>query len=130
MAVLRRVTEHDWADEAAILGLRFVWLEDVGLSATSTDEEIYGWCLEIGAILLTGDRTMRDGLDALENVIHRLGRDDSLPVITIAAPVKLLSDREYAEECAFNLIDCLSMIENYRGTRRIFLPFSAKGRRR
>jgi hypothetical protein len=60
VTALRRVIEHEWADEAAVLDLRFMQLEDLGLSADSTDAEVYTKCLEVGAILVTGNRTMRD----------------------------------------------------------------------
>jgi len=62
----------------------------------------------------------------LENVISRLGREDSAPVITIGDPERLIFDPEYLDECAFDMMDCLSRIDGLRGTRRIYLPFSLR----
>ena len=124
MAALRRHIEHEWADESTNLDLRFVQLEDLGLRADSSDAEIYSKCESIGAILVTADRTTRDGPESLENIISQLGREDSAPVITIGDPERLMFDPLYLGECAFSMMDCLSRIDELRGTRRIFLPFS------
>lgn len=95
--------------------------EDLGLHSGSPDEEIYARCLEVGAILVTGDRTTRDGPESLEKVIDRLAHGDSAPVLTIADQVRLLRDPEYRLECAFNMLDYLSRIGELGGTRRIYL---------
>jgi hypothetical protein len=127
VTALRRAIEHEWAGIAEDLDLRFVELEELGLRPDSPDAEVYTKCLEEGALLVTGDRSTRDGPDSLENVIGRLGREDSYPVITIADQVRLRRDRTYGEECAADLIDVIMDIDNYRGVRRIFLPFASRG---
>lgn len=130
MKALRGILERDWADEVKRLDLRFLNLEDLGLAVDAHDDVIYRKCLEVGAILVTGDKTTKDGPGSLELVIARHCRDDSFPVLTIASRVRILFDGEYARDCAFDMLDCLSRIEQLRGTRRIFLPFSLTGDRR
>jgi hypothetical protein len=127
VTALRHAIEHEWPDIAAEFGLRFVQLEDLGLSDISTDAEIYEKCHEVGAILVTGDRSTRDGPASLENVIRRLGREDSYPVITIADQVRLLSDPDYKRTCAFDLLAYVEKIDDWRGTRRVYLPSSPRG---
>jgi SMC interacting uncharacterized protein involved in chromosome segregation len=124
---LRRAIEHEWTDAVVALDLRFMELEDLGLREDSTDNEVYTKCLEVEAILVTADRTARDGRESLENVIGRLGRDDSYPVITIGDPERLVQDRDYGSKCAEDLIDYLLRIDYLRRTRRLFLPFSPQG---
>jgi hypothetical protein len=123
---LRRLIEYEWGQQVAGLDLDFRQLEDLGLRADSTDAEIYAKCLEVEAILVTGDKTTDDGPESLENVIVRSVREDSYPVITINQ-ARVRRDADYQSECAFNLIECLSRIDDFRGTRRIFLPFSFSG---
>lgn len=121
VAALHRVIEHDWADIAAELEIRFMELEELNLSNRSTDEDIYKKCQEIGAILVTGDRSTRDGTESLESVIRRLGREDSLPVITVSDQVRLLSQPDYRRDCAFHLLALVEDIDNRRGAGRLYL---------
>lgn len=127
---LRRVMERDWADFVLGYEIEFKQLEELGLNAKSTDEEIYVRCLEADAFLVTGDKTTNDGEDSLESVIRRLGRADSAPVITIGNQAMVLKDPDYLGQCAMDLIDCLTDIENRRGTGRVFIPYQWQGARR
>jgi len=49
--------------------------------------------------LIAGNRN-DDGPDSLEAVIRDENQPDSLPVVTIANPDRMLNDRLYAEEVA------------------------------
>jgi hypothetical protein len=71
--------------------------------------------------LITGNRN-NDGPDSLEAVIRNENQADSLPVITISRPRRLLQDGRYAEEVAERILDYLIRIDDVRGTGRIYVP--------
>ena len=77
-------------------------------------------CQEMGAVLITGNRTSGD--DSLEQMIRDHAGADSLPVVTIGDPQRLVRDRAYASECAIRLLDLLERVETLRGTGRLFIP--------
>jgi hypothetical protein len=58
----------------------------------------------------------------LEAVIRDENQPDSLPVITISRPKRLLQDRHYAELVAERIPDYLIRIDEVRGTGRIYAP--------
>jgi hypothetical protein len=123
VSALRRVLESDdWSDLSRSLDIRFVQLVDIGLAPDSSDREIWTFCQAGDMILITGNRTRGDETESLDYVIEELGNDDSLPVITVADRDRVVSDRDYALECAFQLLDYLSRIDGLRGTRRLYLP--------
>jgi hypothetical protein len=123
VAALRRIVESDdWSDVSKSLDIQFMQLADVGLAADSPDREIWTVCQARDMILLTGNRTRGDQSESLDYVIEELGNDNSLPVITIANRNRVVSDPDYALECAFQLLDYLSRIDGLRGTRRLYLP--------
>jgi hypothetical protein len=72
-------------------------------------------------LLITGNRNST-GPEALETVMARDNTPTSLPVLTIADPRRVLSSRAYAERVAIRLLEYLLDLENYRGTRRLYLP--------
>lgn len=124
---LRLLIEREWADCVAAFELRFMQLEEVGLNSRSSDTEIYVKCLAIDALLVTSDKTTHDGDDSLEQAIRRLCREDSPPVITIVNQVRVLKDAEYQDQCVFDLIDCISSIDNHRGIGRVHIPYQWTG---
>jgi len=46
----------------------------------------------------------------------------SLPFVTIGNIDRLLAEPDYRERCVNRLVDIVVDIEDYRGTRRIFIP--------
>jgi hypothetical protein len=72
-------------------------------------------------VLVTGNRN-DDGPDSLEAVIRNENQLDSLPVITIADPDRMLRDRLYADTVAERLLDYLMRIDEIRSTGRIYVP--------
>jgi hypothetical protein len=42
--------------------------------------------------------------------------------LTIGDPNRVMTDGEYAERVAVQILDILLDIERYRGTRRVFVP--------
>ncbi|MBO1350429.1 MAG: hypothetical protein EBE86_025020 [Hormoscilla sp. GUM202] len=70
--------------------------------------------------MLTGNRKMK-GEDSLEQVLREENTLNSLPVVTIGN-VDRLNERDYRDDCVERLIEIVFDIENYMGTRRIFIP--------
>jgi len=121
VTALRRVLEsEEWAEFSAALVLRFVEFEDLSLARDASDRVVWQTCQEMGAVLITGNRASGD--DSLEQMIRDHAGADSLPVVTIGDPQRLVRDRAYASECAIRLLDLLERIETLRGTGRLFIP--------
>lgn len=62
------------------------------------------------------------GKDSLEKVMREENTPISLPVITVGNINRLLAEPDYRECCVTRLIEIVVDIEDYRGTRRIFIP--------
>lgn len=118
---LRRVLEsEEWAEFAAALDLHFVEFEDVGLARDASDFTVWQTCQEIGAVLITGNRA--SGPESLEQTIQDQAKGDSLPVVTLGDPQRVVRNQTYARKCAFSLLDLLDRIETLSGTGRLFVP--------
>jgi hypothetical protein len=121
VAALRRVLEsEEWIEFTMLLDLRFVEFADVGLARDALDHAVWDMCQEVGAVLITGNRA--SGTESLEQTIRVYAGPNSLPVVTISDPQRVVRDRAYARECAVSLLDLLDRIETLRGTRRLFIP--------
>jgi hypothetical protein len=71
VAALRRVLEsEEWAEFSATLALRFVEFVDVGLTRDASDRVVWQTCQEVGAVLITGNRTSGDA--SLEQTIRTM----------------------------------------------------------
>jgi len=119
--VLRRILES--ADNAAwleILGVAITDFETLGLSRDSADRVVWLTCQAADVVLITGNRSA--GPDSLDQVIHDLSNETSLPVLTIADQRRVTRDPAYANGIALRLLDFLERIESLRGTGRLFLP--------
>ena len=46
----------------------------------------------------------------------------AFPVVTISNANRILNDPEYRDHCAERLVEIVLYIDNYLGTRRIFIP--------
>ena len=118
--VLRRILES--ADNAAwleILGVTFTDFESLGMSRDAADRVVWQTCQTADVVLITGNRT--GGPYSLDQVIHELSNDVSLPVLTIADPRRVTRDPAYANGIALRLLDFLERIDLLRGTGRLFL---------
>ncbi len=118
---LRHVLEsEEWAEFTAVLDLHFVEFEDVGLARDASDRIVWCTCQEVGAVLVTGNRA--SGVESLEQTIQDQAKANSLPVVTIGDPQRVVRDQTYARECAISLLDLLDRIETLHGTGRLFIP--------
>ena len=72
-------------------------------------------------MLLTGNRTKKDGEASLEAVIQDFVESTSLPVLTIGNMDRVLKDPIYCKRCAEELILAVFDLEKYLGITRLYL---------
>jgi hypothetical protein len=120
-AILSIWASDTWRDLWLGLGLSVFSFPALGLSYNSPDTVIWRTCQREKLILITGNRN-DDGPDSLEAVIRDENQPDSLPVVTISDPDRVLQDRLYAESVAERLLDYLMRIDEVRGVGRIYVP--------
>lgn len=106
-----------WLELAAV---RFVTLQDIGLSDDSNDRTIWRFAQAHGMLLLTDNRNMK-GADSLEQTMREEGAVTSLPVVTIGSSERL-GDLAYRTACANRLMEIILDVDFYRGARRLFIP--------
>lgn len=107
-----------WLD---LISIRFVLFEEVGLKVNSSDRTVWQCAQANKMLLLTANRSMK-GKDSLEQVMREENTPTSLPVITIGNINRLLIEPDYQKRCVNRLVEIVIDIEDYRGTRRIFIP--------
>ena len=119
--VFRRIlASSEWVGLTATLELAFMGLKDVELPADAPDVAVWQRSQEVGALLITGNRSSSEG--SLDQTIAEQGSPESLPVLTIGDPRRVIRDPVYARECALSLLDFVDRIETLRGTGRLFIP--------
>jgi hypothetical protein len=116
-----RMQANAWADFWRALGLALYRFEDVGLSASSTDLEVWNVCQHEQLILIT-DNPNLDSEDSLEATIRRNNTPEFLPVFTIADMNEFQTNSSYVERAVEALYDYLLRIDDIRGTGRLYLP--------
>ena len=110
-----------WADFWKELGLVLRRFEDVGLSPTASDVEIWQRCQAQELLLITDNRN-DDAPDSLSAAIRNFNTSSSLPVFTIADLDRFGTSRDYDERVLVALYDYLFRIDDMRGTGRLLLP--------
>jgi hypothetical protein len=120
-ALVHEMQSEPWAGLWAELDLVLQRFEDVGLSPSSNDRQIWLTCQAEQLILITDNRNY-DSADSLEGAIRQLNNPSCLPVFTIADLDKYQTNREYAERVVERVYDYLMRIDEVRGTGRLFLP--------
>jgi hypothetical protein len=103
------------------LGLSIESLSSVGLSEESTDAVIWRTCQRERLVLVTANRNADDPT-SLELTIRAECTPESLPVITLANPQRVVRDRLHAEAVAERVLDNLINIDRFRGAGRIYAP--------
>jgi hypothetical protein len=120
-ALVREMKSDYWADFWKHVGPEFYYFEDVGLTPTSTDLEIWHRCQAERLILLTDNRN-QEGDDSLESAIRLHNQSDSLPVLTIGSLDRFGNSKAYAKLVVETLYDYLMEIDRVRGAGRLYLP--------
>lgn len=109
--------ESGWTEIAEI---EFVFFVDVGLRDNSADREVWRFAQAGQMFLLTANRNNDDD-DSLEQTLRDENTLDSLPVITIGTPGRLV-DRAYREDCIEGLLNIILYPEKNLGTGRRYIP--------
>jgi hypothetical protein len=112
------ITNQGWQD---LFSIRFVLLEEMSLSVNSSDRVVWRFAQANQMLLLTANRRMK-GKDSLEQVLQEENTPTSFPVVTIGDADRVLNDPDYRDLCVNRLLEIVLYIENYIGTRRIFIP--------
>ncbi len=120
-ALVHHMQAEPWTEFWTQLGLVLKRFEDVGLSSTSSDAEIWHICQAEQLVLITYNRKS-DSADSLETTIRNYNQPDSLHVFTIGNVSSFQNSRSYAERVLNRLYDYLSRIDEVRGTGRLYLP--------
>jgi hypothetical protein len=120
-ALVTALESGEWREYWADLKVTVYTFAVLGLPGTTPDDELWRLCQREQIVLLTANRN-HDGPTSLEAVIRAENRPDSLPVLTIADPPRVIQSRDYAARVAEQLLDHLLRIDDLRGTGRLFLP--------
>ena len=103
------------------LGFSVAAFVTLGLSRETPDRVVWQTCQERQLILVTGNRN-NDGPDSLEATLRDSNQLDSLPVITIARPKRVLERKEYLARTAEKLLEYLMDLDRHRGAGRLYVP--------
>jgi hypothetical protein len=114
-------TSPDWIDLWQMVDFEVETFEGIGLPDDTSDMDVWNFCQEREMVLITGNRNAR-GSESLEQASRQLNQQDSIPVLTISDPNRVMIDREYAQRVASRILDYLHDIELVRGARRLYVP--------
>jgi len=109
-----------WRSVWKELGLGVESFRSLGISPDVSDAVLWRLCQDREIVLFTANRN-NDGPDSLEATIVASNVETSLPVLTLANPIRFSQDRQYANEVAEAALDYLLAMDRYRGTGRLFL---------
>jgi len=104
-----------------LLPIRFITFEEAALSVTSDDRVVWRFAQANQMLLLTANRSMK-GKNSLEKVMREENTSTSLPIVTIGDAERVLTDPDYRNRCVDRLIEIIFDIDDYRGSRRLFIP--------
>ena len=93
------LVSDEWREFWLELGYQIESFESLEIAVNTADDDLWRLCQECDIVLITGNRN-REGAASLEATIERLGRPESLPVLTIGEPNRIFSSREYAHQAA------------------------------
>src|SRR4051812_40838664 len=119
--LLDRIAAGNYGEYWELLGVGVRTLADLGLGRKAPDVDVWRACQRESAVLVTANRNA-EGDDSLEATIRREGTLDSLPVLTLTEPRRVLHSAEYADRVIVRLIEVIEEIDRYRGSGRLYLP--------
>ncbi|MBI2804079.1 MAG: ACP S-malonyltransferase [Planctomycetes bacterium] len=88
--------KEPWTEYWDFLGMILYHFDDVGLTPTSVDTEIWLRCQAEQVVLITNNRN-EDSTDSLETAIRTLNTPTSLPVFTIGNLARFQKNKAYAD---------------------------------
>lgn len=100
--------------------VRFLTMYEAGITVDAPDAEVWDSCQQRGFLLLTANRNLDDE-SSLEQTIRQQSTPESLPVITVSAPQRVI-EQNYRERCIHALIGIVLDLENCRGAGRLYIP--------
>ena len=112
---------ESWREYWDHLELRLLRFQDVRLSRSDTDAQVWQICQQQQLYLLTNNRN-DDGPDSLAATIRAHNTAASLPVFTLSDADRVYPSKDYAERVVESLFDYLLRIDTLRGTGRLYLP--------
>jgi hypothetical protein len=115
-------TSADWFDIWEEASVRTLSFERLGIAEDIADDVLWRLCQERDIVLLTGNRNALTP-DSLELTIQNEAGADSIPVLTIADPDRLIASRTYAQEVAAKTLEYLLNLHELRGTGRLYVPW-------
>lgn len=119
--LLNIASSPEWSDIWSAVACEIESFERLGIPHETPDSELWELCQQHGIVLLTGNRNAEEE-DSLETTIATRRTDQSLPVLTIADPDRVMRDREYAARVAERVIEFLVDLDFLRGTGRLYVP--------
>lgn len=119
--LLRLLNSPRWRELWSELAIPVESFMSLGVPTNTPDVELWQVCQAQEIILITGNRNQDDSA-SLEATIQVANTPESLPVLTIGEPPRILSSRTYAESVVERLVEYLIDVENLRGTGRLYLP--------
>jgi hypothetical protein len=122
LRILQAVWESDeWRDFWSALSCPIESFGTLGLDAQTSDRTVWEVCQNRQIVLITGNRNQK-GPNSLEATIRNRNQADSLPVITLGKPVRVMFEPSYAEQTAIRILEILIDIEKYLGAGRVYAP--------
>ncbi len=103
------------------LGLGVKSFANVGLARNSPDRLVWTTCQELELVLITANRRQKEP-DSLEATIRGMNTATSLPVLTLADPIRVLAGKAYTRKVADRLLGYLLDMHFYLGGGRLYLP--------
>jgi hypothetical protein len=119
--LLRLLNAPPWRELWSELAIPVESFMSLGVPTNVPDVELWQVCQAQEIVLITGNRNQEDSA-SLEATIQTANTPESLPVLTIGEPQRILSSRTYAESVVERLVEYLIDVENLRGTGRLYLP--------
>jgi hypothetical protein len=119
--LIEAMQREPWTEFWGHLGLVLFHFDDLGLTPTSTDLEIWLRCQAEELILITDNRN-EDSADSLGATIRTHNTPSSLPVFTIGKLARFQKSKEYADRVVKVLYEYLLDIDRVRGAGRLYLP--------
>ena len=100
--------------------IEFITMDEAGLASDSPDSEVWRSCQQRRFLLLTANRNLDDE-SSLEQTLRQENTPESLPVITVSAPQRIV-EPEYRERCIHSLVGIVLDLENCLGAARMYVP--------
>ena len=119
--MLAQLEGKPWGEFWVSLNLTIHTFASLDLENDAADQIIWRKCQQNQVVFLTANRREQE-VDSLETTIRLENTPESLPVITLANPRRVLNGKAYAARTVKALIERLLDIENYRGAGRIYIP--------